>query len=70
MEASVASTEPWISARDSYVSIEARLAYLCRAVAKSITLDEYGGAVADLELARLQSLARAGTPAWHARATT
>ena len=70
MEASVASTEPWISARVSYVATEARLKHLSREVAKSVALDGYQGAVAGLELARLELLARAGMPAWQARATT
>ena len=66
LEASMASTEPWIGASEDDVPVGTRATYLPRPGV--VALKAYGTAVLHLELAPLERGARARHCAWHVRA--
>ena len=69
LEASMASTEPWIGAGDDDVPVADCVAYLPRLSARAAAaLSSYGTAWFYLELAPLERGARARHCAWHVRA--
>ena len=69
LEASMASTEPWIGASEDDVPVATRATHLpSLSFPGAVALKAYGTAFAHLELAPVERGARARHCAWHVRA--